>query len=298
MKVVILIVFYISSIIADINVGTYNIKWLGYSKTRDNVAISKMLSKGKRDLVVVQEIVAPPYEMIIGDKAIKADPEVTLFFEAMKEEGYDYILSEEDTGTGNKIHMNSARTEWFASFYKKDKLTLIDSGFIAQDRSNNDEYERVPYYNYFIDNKGMDFVVISTHLQPGKSKAKRIRRYQELNSIINFITEVQKNHEENDFIILGDMNVYDCEVLDENLSNDFVRANTECLNSNLKRTEPYDQVLYNKNYTTIQNYQVIDMYETFNIPKDTPNKKVIATYSDHHPIFFTIIRDQKKFNIF
>ena len=295
MKIILIIALFISSIFADINVATYNIKWLGYSKSRDNTAIAKMLSSANRDLVVIQEVVAPPYDITIGDKTIKGDNEVKLFFEEMEKEGYSYILSQEDTGTGNKIHMNSARTEWFVTFYKKNKLTLWDSGFIAEDRSNNDEYERVPYYTYFKDvsnkNKNMDFVIISTHLQPGKAKAKRARRYQELNSIINFVNEIKKSNQERDFIILGDMNVYDCDTLDENLSSGFIRANSQCLNSNLKMNEPYDQVLYNKDYTKIENYEVIDMFKVFNIPKSTPNKQVIAKYSDHHPIFFNIVTE-------
>lgn len=295
-KLLTLILIYVLNLTADINVATYNIKWLGYSKTRDNAAIAKMLQEQNRDIVVIQEIVAPPFKMeaTLEDgtiKVIKADPEVALFFDEMEKQGFDYILSKEDTGTGNKIHVNSARTEYFATFYKRDMVTLIDSGFIADDRSNNDDYERVPYYTYFTDNEGMDFAIISTHLKPGSGKKNRTRRYHELNSIISFVDELQESHSERDYIILGDMNVYDCDILDENLKSGFIRANTECLNSNLKRNEPYDQVLYNRNYTTIQDYQVIDMYEVFNIPEDMPNKKVISTYSDHHPVFFTIVSE-------
>ena len=233
--------------------------------------------------------------IVLFISSLLGDNEVRLFFEAMQKEGYSYILSEEDTGTGNKIHMNSARTEWFVTFYKKNKLSLLHSGFIAEDRSNNDNYERVPYYTYFKDisvpDSTMDFVIISTHLQPGKAKSKRIRRYQELNSIINFVDKIEKSNNERDFIILGDMNVYDCKTLDENLSSGFIRANSQCLNSNLKRSEPYDQVLYNKKFTSIENYEVIDMYEIFDIPKSTPNKQVIAKYSDHHPVFFDIVKE-------
>ena len=72
-KTLLLMILYISSLLADVNVATYNIKWLGYSKTRDNMAIAQMLSNGNRDIVVIQEIVAPPFEITIGEKTIKAD---------------------------------------------------------------------------------------------------------------------------------------------------------------------------------------------------------------------------------
>lgn len=274
-----------------IKASSFNIKWLGYSKKRDNVGIAKMLSEHDRDLVIIQELVAPPIPMQMPNKLIKADKEVLAFFEAMEDEGYSYILSEEDTGTGNKIHSNSAATEWFVAFYKEDKLSPIKQGYIASDRSNHDDYERVPYYFTFKTNTGMDFVIISTHLKPGKGKKDRKRRYHELNSIFSWITDVSTASTERDFIVLGDMNVYDCERLDSYLVEGFIRANTECLNSNLKMTEPYDQVLYVNEYTKINGYQVLNLYDTFEIPKETKNKEVIAKYSDHHPVFFNIVSE-------
>ena len=129
-------------------------------------------------------------------------------------------------------------------------------------------------------------------MQPGKSKKKRARRYHELTSVFNWISIQQQNNSERDYIILGDMNVYKCDRLDNHLINGFTRANKQCFNSNLRRTYPYDQVLYNKAYTHLKDYRVIDMFEYFNIPKSTPNKKIIAKYSDHHPIFFTILNEK------
>ncbi len=286
----IMTVLFAGDLSADINVSTFNIKWLGYSKTRDNVGIAKMLSDGKRDVVFIQELVAPPHPVKVTDtKTIKADKEVTAFFDAMRAEGYEYILSSEDSGTGDKIHTNSAATEWFVAFYKSDKLSLVDSGFVAEDRSNNDDYERVPYFFTFKVNDGMDFTAVSMHLQPGKKQADADRRYHELKTLVSWVFTQAAKGPERDYILLGDMNVYDCDVLDRRLDDLFVRANKECLNSNLKRTEPYDQVLFIEAYTDISDYAVIDLYETFSIPSSTQNKEVIAKYSDHHPVFFTVV---------
>lgn len=277
---------------SNINAATFNIKWLGYSKERDNEGIAKMFSDTNRELVLIQELVAPPVPITVSStKTIKADPEVTKFFNAMEQQGYSYILSEEDTGTGDKIHKNSSATEWFVAFYKKDKLALVDNGFIANDRSNHDDYERVPYYFMFKTNNGIDFVVVSTHLKPGKLKKDRKRRYHELSSILSWVKYSTSQTSERDYIILGDMNIYDCNTLDSNLNYGFVRANTECLNSNLKMTEPYDQVLYIPEYTSISNYEVVDMYKRFNVSNSIPNKEMIAEYSDHHPVFFEILQE-------
>lgn len=277
---------------ADVRAGTYNIKWLGYSKERDNTGIARMLSDGNRDVVFIQELVSPPVPVKTSTgKIIKADSESTAFFNAMKAEGYESVLSNEDTGTGDKIHINSSATEWFVAFYKPSKLTLINSGYIEDDRSNHDDYERVPYYFTFKSIDGSDFTVVSTHFKPGNSDDEVERRYHELSSLTDWVYEKTLDSDEKDYIVLGDMNVYDCDILKRELRNTFTVANTECLNSNLKMTKPYDQVLYLKQYSNISNYTVIDMYEVFNIPRDTPNKEVIAKYSDHHPVFFTIISD-------
>lgn len=287
-------IFLASIAAADVNVSTFNIKWLGYSKVRDNDGIAKLMSNGNRDIIFIQELVSPPMDIEINGTQgwiIKGDKESAAFFEAMTRQGYDYVLSNEDTGTGDNIHNNSSTTEWFVAFYKKDKLTLLDSGYIAEDRSNNDDYERVPYYFTFKNSSGMDFTIISTHLKPGSSKADADRRYHELGSIVSWVFGQAAIGSERDFIILGDMNVYNCATLDERVDKLFSRANRECLNSNLKKTEPFDQVLYIDKYTEIDNYDVIDLYNAFGLPSSTPSKEVISKYSDHHPVFFTIIGD-------
>lgn len=288
---VIIILALSSSIYADVLSASYNIKWLGYSKTRENHSIANMLFEAKRDLVIIQEVVAPPMEVVTESKIIKADPQVKAFFDAMEERGYKYVISKEDTGTGEKIHINSAATEWFVAFYNPEKLQLLEKGYIAQDRSNHDDYERVPYQFTFKEiSSEMDIVLISTHLKPGKGKKNRVRRYHELQSIFDWIKVRKESSKERDYIVLGDMNVYSCDILDIHLRDGFKRANTECLNSNLKMNKPYDQVLYTE-HSKIDNYEVIDMYEIYDIDRETSNKEVIARYSDHHPVFFTVVSE-------
>lgn len=278
--------------INSIKAATFNIKWLGYSTERDDQALAQLLSD--RDLVFIQELVAPPYPMTFPNgKAAKPDAEAAEFFDAMKAAGFEYVLSKEDTGTGDKIHINSAATEWFVAFYRPNTLTVTSKGYIAADRSNHDDYERVPYeFEFKAVSSKQDFAVISTHLKPGDSKAEKKRRYHELKSIFDYANKEMSSSSEKDYIILGDMNVYDCEVLDKKLQHGFVRANKYCLYSYLRFTEPYDHVLYNPKHTQLSNYEVIDMFEAFNVDMSIDNKEMIAKYSDHHPIFFEILIEQ------
>ena len=49
---------------------------------------------------------------------VKPDVEAAEFFDEMANHGFSYLLSEEDTGTNDKIHVNTTGTEWWVAFYK------------------------------------------------------------------------------------------------------------------------------------------------------------------------------------
>ncbi|QYJ99749.1 endonuclease/exonuclease/phosphatase family protein [Shewanella psychrotolerans] len=190
-----------------LSIVSFNIQFLGNFKDRDDKALAQLLAN--EDIVVIQELVAPPYDGTFPDNTpYKPDVEARRFFEAMSSYGFDYILSEEDTGTNDTIHLNSAATEWFVTFFKPDKVQYepsLPNGFLADDRSNNDKYERVPYASTFkAKATGDDFVLISVHLQPGTSKKDEARRKGELLEVAKWIEE--NDSVERDFFVLGDMN--------------------------------------------------------------------------------------------
>lgn len=123
--------------------------WLGHFKKhgRENEALANILKPF--DIVVVQELVAPPEDGNYPDgDTYCADPEAVAFFEAMKESGFTYKISEEDTGTNDEIHLSTPSTEWWVAFYDPNSVKCVSdipSGFLADDRSNHPDYERVPY---------------------------------------------------------------------------------------------------------------------------------------------------------
>ena len=98
----------------SISVASFNIQFLGHFKKNDNKALASILKD--YDIVVVQELVAPPTAGTYPDgNPYKADNESAGFFNEMFEYGFDYVLSEEDTGTGDVIHKASSATEWWGS---------------------------------------------------------------------------------------------------------------------------------------------------------------------------------------
>lgn len=294
----------------SIKITSFNIQFLGNPKNRDNSALASVVADS--DIVLVQELVASPSQGLYPDGTpYKADPEALAFFKEMTDRGFTYVLSEEDTGTGDKIHKASSATEWWVAFYKEQKVSISDelvkdgiSGFLANDRSNHDDYERVPYaFPFRVDDTGMDFVLISVHLKPGSGPGNRTRRKHELESIYSWVDE--HDEKEKDFIIVGDMNLYSCDVLTLMNIGEFITLNSSCLNTNtnVNGPEPFDHVLYRANFTneidleygfTVTNLitaMKAPWYEDFTHEypgepyKHNPFR---ARFSDHHPVSFKL----------
>ena len=161
-----------------ITVCSFNIQFLGNFKDRDNAALAAILRDD--DIVVVQELVAPPYPGTFPDgTAFTPDPEAEAFFAEMEALGFAYVLSEEDTGRGETNHSNSSATEWWVAFYDPDTVQEdpdLARGFLATDRTRNPDFDRVPYaFPFQAVQGGLDFVLISVHLAQGYAPRPRFK---------------------------------------------------------------------------------------------------------------------------
>ena len=291
----------------EISVASFNIQWVGNSPHRDNTALAAMLNRF--DVVVVQEVVSPPFDGLYpSGLPYRPDQQSTDFFVAMEAQGFEFVLSPEDTGTGDNINRNGSATEWWATFYDPDKVQVNDdlpNGFIADDRSNHDDYERVPYAFGFSSESGeFDLVLVSVHLKPGNGTADATRRAHEIESIIEWVGD--NDDDEKDFIILGDMNFKNCVELEAVMPTGYASLNSSCLptNTNVNGPRPYDHVLYKTADTTatemprsIEVINLIDVMEvSWHMSNTTPypgnpydHNAFRAAYSDHHPIGFRLI---------
>lgn len=291
-----------------LKVVSFNIQFLGNFKKRDDEALAAFVANN--DIVVIQELVAPPFAGTFPDnQPYRPDAEAREFFDAMQSHGFRYILSEEDTGTGNRIHLNSTATEWFVTFYKPESVQpelTLPNGFLELDRSNHQSYERVPYATPFRNSKtGNDFVLISVHLKPGDSKKDKERRREELAAVARWIEA--HDDTEQDFFVVGDMNFKNCAEISEIVPETLTALNTgqDCLhtNTNVNSPRPYDNVLYPAGTNELfldGNFKVINLidgmeqawYQDFTTPY--PGKEPYihnqfrTLYSDHHPVQFTI----------
>jgi len=294
-----------------LSIVSFNIQFLGSFKKRDNAALADLLKD--HDVVVVQELVAPPVDGSYPDgEPYSADNESVAFFDAMSRQGFEYMLSPEDTGSGDDIHKNSTSTEWWVAFYKPERVELalnLPHGFLAEDRSNNPDYERVPFAFPFRNlSGGEDFVLISVHLQPGGSSDDKARRNHELSSIASWIDE--NDDQEKDFIILGDMNIENAEELSAStpagfisLNDEMRRTNTLINDTSTHGAKPYDHVMYRPENTGNEvdvafDLIVINLIEAMrpkwtssdSYPGDPYDHNLFKQYySDHHPVEFRMI---------
>jgi hypothetical protein len=289
----------------SLSVCSFNIQFLGSSTRRNAPALASVVTGC--DLVVVQELVAPPYAGQFPDGTpYNPDPQAAAFFDAMRADGYDFILSEEDTGTGNTNHLNSTATEWWVTFFRAGRViaaTDLPRGFLAADRTNHPDYERVPYAFPFRTTDGrLDFVLISVHLKPGGAASDAARRAHELAAIQ--VWRQAQSGSERDFIILGDMNFEDCDEIGSGVPAGLTSLNTECLptNANVNGPRPYDNVLYDEQQTTEMDgafgFVVINLIEAMashwnaadGVYPGNPydHNRFRAFFSDHHPVAFRL----------
>ena len=285
---------------------SFNIQWLGSSKVRDDADLADLLKD--QDIVVVQEVIAPPYAGTFPDGTpYKPAPRVAHFFDQMTNHGFSYALSEEDTGAGSTIHNNGSATELWVAFYKPQWIKIasnLPSGFLANDRSQNPDYDRVPYaFAFRTADRKLDFVLISVHLCPGSGLLDKQRRKHELGSIASWING--HNQTEKDFIILGDMNIENAAELGNATPAGFHSLNEHCLptNTNVNGPKPFDHVMYNVAFTRNEidqafGFHPVNLIEamrprwkartTSHYPGDPPydHNKFRAHYSDHDPVQF------------
>jgi exonuclease III len=292
---------------AELSVCSFNIQFLGQSDSRDHAGLAALLKT--YDIVVVQELVAPPFAGTFPDgKKFNPDPQSTIFFDLMEAHGFSYLISSEDTGPGNTNQNNGSATEWWVAFYKHDKvIPAIDlpSGFLASDRTKNVDFERVPYaFAFRSPDSTLDFVLVSVHLRPGSGSKDKQRRKQEISAIADWIDS--HSQQERNVIILGDMNIENASELGSFLPTDFNSLNDECVptNTNKNSPKPYDQIIYSvanmgSEVDQAFGFRVVDLVETMaqrwarfsnkafpgNPYKHDEFRKY---YSDHNPVVFRL----------
>jgi endonuclease/exonuclease/phosphatase family metal-dependent hydrolase len=287
-----------------VEICSFNIQFLGSAKTRDNKALAEIVKN--YDAVMIQELVAPPCDGVYPDgSAYNADSEAAAFFDEMHLRGFDFWLSEEDTGTGEKNHSAGTATEWWVVFYKPSRLERADDlphGFLAEDRSNHPDFERVPYaFSLRTRDRHLDFVLISVHLMPDSGPASRARRKHELATISSWV--VGHESAEKDFIILGDMNIENAAELVDATPPGFLSLNDECrpTNTNVRGPKPYDHVMYRRMFAKkmdetfdLKVVKLVDAMKPFwQGPGVYPGEpyehdRFRAVYSDHDPVVFRL----------
>lgn len=293
----------------SVSTCSFNIQFVGHFLAKREAPLAAIVDDC--DVVVVQELVAPPVDGTFPDgEPFEADPQARELFDAMADVGFDFVLSEEDTGTNDQIHLNGPQTEWFVAFFDADRLKPADdlpSGFLAEDRSNHPDFERVPYaFAFRTTDDLVDFVLVSVHLMPGSGPAARARRAEEMRAIARWIDE-NDDAGEHDFIVVGDMNLESRQELIDVTPPGFVSLNNQFLPTNTQRDESYDHVMLNP-YRTSEvdlrfGFLVLDLrtalesaWDELGTGQPYPGDQSAydhnafrMAFSDHNPVVFKLV---------
>lgn len=295
-----------------LRVVSFNIQFLGHFKHRRDTDLADMLAPF--DIIAVEELVAPPVSGIYPDGThYRADREAASFVKAMEANGFTFLLSDEDTGAGETNHKATPATEWSVVFYKPARVMpdyTLPHGFLADDRTANPDFDRVPFaFPFKRKGGGADFILIPVHLRQGDRAKDSDRRRHEL-AIITIWADKAEVEGEGDVIILGDMNFKDCSDMESALPSGFETLNAACIptNTNPNGPRPYDQVFFRKSTTSREmgmapggpgaGFAVVDLVGEMKKrwpqgqpgfpgePYDHNGFRVL--YSDHDPVAFTL----------
>jgi hypothetical protein len=288
-----------------LTVCSFNINQLGYYAEKNVRALAHVLAN--YDVVVIQGIVAPPYDGTFpnGDP-YQPNGRVAEFFDEMTQRwGYSHVLSEEDTGKRLINHSNEPWTEWFVVFYDPAKLEPAEGlpqTFLAEDVTANPVFDRVPHaFSLRHLATGFDFVLISVHLPEGSTEASGAKRAEELEAISAWIDG--QTTRETEYIVLGSMNFADCSEILTCVPSECRFLNPtysgDCLatDASLAPSRPYDGVLFTQRVEVdyVFGLRVIDLvaglaavWNPFGEPIETSYGDLgfVRRISDHNPIVF------------
>jgi endonuclease/exonuclease/phosphatase family metal-dependent hydrolase len=285
---------------ANLRVVSFNIKFLGHYRTRDNEGLARLLSD--YDLVFIQELVAPPRDVTLADgRTIAADAEARAFFDAMAAKGFDYALA--PAASGKSVGESATGAEWDVAFYRPSRVQPAEDlarGFVASPVRANPIFDRVPYAFPFRA-RSEDLVFISVHLDAAATHAGAVDRARELSAIWAWIAA--RGDPERDYVILGDMNLQTCAERAA-VTPAWATALGPCQMTNVLADKPFDQVLFATQSTRSEipgGLNVINLISEMRAdwdpadgayPGDPLNRgRFERIYSDHNPIAFTIVID-------
>lgn len=277
---------------------SFNIKFIGQGNNKQYLPLVDLMKD--YDLVLVQELVSAPMDMIYPDYILRGTAQARTFFQLMEDHHFAHALSSAKTGpTTNRT--NGSTSEYFVAFYKPEVLHYLQarSGFIDQPLVSNSTFDRVPWTFHFATRDGtLDFAVTNVHLTAEASA--HAKRRNELAYIAQRAADGEPDH-----LIVGDMNIQSSQELTTAAPSGYVSLNAACLPTNVGANgKPYDHVMYQPQHTgndidpnhfaPLPLVQLMEpSWDTTDGPYPGTGNFNVATYgsyySDHKPVEFRLI---------
>lgn len=282
-----------------LNACSFNIKFIGQGNNKQYLPLVDLMKD--YDLVLVQELVSAPMDLSYPDYMLPGTPQAQTFFRLMEDHRFAHALSSAKTGRSSN-RTNGSTSEYFVAFYKPEVLHYLHarSGFADQPLVGNSTFDRVPWTFHFATRDGtLDFAVSNVHLAADAGAVGQRR------AELAFIAQRAADDAEPDHLIVGDMNIQDCDELAEALPPGYRSLNAACLATNVGvNGKPYDHVMYRPQHTgdDIDPHHFVPLHlvqlmepswDTTDGPYPGRPGFNVATYgsyySDHKPVEFRLI---------
>lgn len=259
--IVLLFVFTIHSLTAQITICSWNLENFGKSKTDEVISFIANTVKDY-DIVTIQEVVA-------GYGGAEA---VARLADALNRKGakWDYRISEPTNGE------NSYKRERYAFIWKTSKVNIVGRPWLEIQFAN--EINREPFFATFKSN-GQQFTLVNFHA---------ITKKMQPETEIKYFKFLPSEYPDKDLLFCGDFNCpqshtvfnplkkmgYKPIFASQKTTLKMKSVNNQCLASE------FDNIFYNSSKIKFINSGVISFYKYFATLKDARH------ISDHIPIWF------------
>jgi len=244
--------------VSEFSVCSYNMKdfaglsGIRYTDEYRKVTLPTIVKHLKQfDLIVLQELKAPLVTGRYSYSNVPYNPNTvtSLFHELMIKEGYVLSQSQDKTGTmlANIVQPNAKGAEFFALYFRAEKMRVEASGFISSEIAGREAalkrtHNYTPYAWFVAPNSSRKgFICLAVHFNPSTDLAGTKYRQHEMEHISSWLS----NFDGQRFVIAGDFNLQNLKELDDLLQNtNLISANGQCVSTNLLRTKPYDHFVF------------------------------------------------------
>lgn len=253
--------------VGKLAIGTFNIKMFGKTKmSKDGVVGVLVDIVRKFDIIAIQEL---------RDKDQNVIPE---FLKRINSNGSSYAAAVGPRQSYSSEGKSTRYSEQTVFIYDMNTVELVGPTYAAID--NSDLMYRPPFVGHFRArgvprDQAFSFVLMNVHVRPTRPEV-------EFRVLANVMAGIYRNHSDDDFILLGDLNDRPSDYQGYNWLSNQVTAIPDAVKTNTVQTKSYDNLVFNAIKTSEFTGEagVINLMQEYNLALEDAQ-----LVSDHMPVW-------------